>query len=196
MLHIYDRNIHTYLFVQYIRVFKRCRIGNDFVSRRFTFPHIFYPWDWIEWYEDQTWLLIDSRKESWTKHNFSPIFRAFFWGDFPLDHGPKYVLQHFQFKRVNKFMRLSIFHSRKCLSLAVGCEMCLFASFSTRFCFYFFRSFFAVLTFNHSFIYELLIFSLQNECHMYTWHKFSTYFMLIVMYMWVRVRVCIVNWGM
>lgn len=124
---------------------------------------------------------------------FPPIFRAFFWGDFPLDHGPKYVLQHFQFKRVNKFMRLSIFHSRKCLSLAVGCEMCLFASFSTRFCFYFFRSFFAVLTFNHSFIYELLIFSLQNECHMYTWHKFSTYFMLIVMYMWVRVRVCIVS---
>lgn len=137
MLHIYDKNIHTYLFVQYIRVFKRCRIGNDFVSRRFTFPHIFHPWDWIEWYEDQTWLLIDSRKESWTKHNFSPIFRAFFWGNFPLDHGPKYVLQHFQFKRVNKFMRLSIFHSRKCLSLAVGCEMCLCASFSTRFCFYF-----------------------------------------------------------
>lgn len=30
----------TYLFVQYIRVFKRCRIGNDFVSGRFTFPHI------------------------------------------------------------------------------------------------------------------------------------------------------------
>lgn len=62
-------SIHIYLYN--IRVFKRCRIGNDFVSRRFPFPQIPIPWDWIEWYGDRAWLLIDSRK-TWTKYNFSP----------------------------------------------------------------------------------------------------------------------------
>lgn len=37
MLYIYGKHTYTYLFVQY-REFKRCRIGNDFVSRSFIFP--------------------------------------------------------------------------------------------------------------------------------------------------------------